>query len=126
MKALVVDDSRAARSIVRRILDELGCDVTEAGDGRDAIERLRAAGTPDVVLVDWNMPEMNGVEFIRQVRANPDWRGLRVVMVTTEVERPHIALAMAAGADEYVMKPFTRDILLGKLQAIGVAGVPSA
>lgn len=120
MRAMVVDDSRAARSIVRRILDELGCDVTESGDGREAIERLRAAGAPDVVFVDWNMPEMNGVEFVRHVRANPDWDGLRLVMVTTEVERVHIALAMAAGADEYVMKPFTRDILLGKLQAIGL------
>lgn len=120
MQAMVVDDSRAARAMLRRLLGEMGFEVVEAGDGRQALETLSARGGLDLVLVDWNMPEMNGMEFVRRVRTNPGWNGLPLMMVTTEVERTHIALALAAGANEYVMKPFTRDVLEGKLRLLGL------
>ncbi len=119
---MVVDDSRAARSILGRILRGLGYEVVEASDGRAAIERLASEPGLDFALVDWNMPEMNGVEFVRRVRADPARAGLRLLMVTTEIEPDHIEQALAAGANEYIMKPFTAEVITEKLRTLGLAG----
>ena len=120
-KALVVDDSRTLRIIIRRILLELGYEVCEASNGREALEVLEAE-KPDVdlVLADWNMPVMNGLELLKELRQDSEFCGLKVLMVTTETEMEHMKSAMDAGADEYVMKPFTRDILLEKLEIVGI------
>ena len=120
MQALVVDDSKAIRSIVGRSLRQMGFEVLEAGHGQEALERLRDAPATSLVLVDWNMPVMNGLEFIRAVRANDAWRDLPLVMVTTESELVHVEAALSAGANEYVMKPFTVDILRDKLALLGI------
>ena len=120
-KALVVDDSRTIRIIIRRILLELGYEVCEASNGREALEVLEAE-KPDVdlVLADWNMPVMNGLELLKELRQDSEFCGLKVLMVTTETEMEHMKSALDAGADEYVMKPFTRDILLEKLEIVGI------
>ena len=122
MRALVIDDSRTVRLIIGKVLTELGLDVVEAGNGREGLERLEENPDADVVLVDWNMPEMNGLEFIRAVRARPEYRHTKLMMVTTETEQEQVLRALDAGADEYVMKPFTRDILVAKLSLLDVAG----
>ncbi|HVS36709.1 MAG TPA: response regulator [Gemmataceae bacterium] len=120
MRALVIDDSRVMRGILRRFLAPCGFEVVEAGDGRQGMEQLRLAA-PDLVLVDWNMPEMDGLSFIRAVRAVPACAGLRLLMITTENETHRVAEALEAGASEYLMKPFTREALLEKLDLLGVS-----
>ncbi len=120
-KALVVDDSRAVRMILSKTLRDLGFEVREAGNGREAMEIMQVEkSTVQLVLADWNMPEMNGIELLRQLRRDPDLSSLVVVMVTTETELGQMAAALEAGANEYVMKPFTRDILVEKLQMAGI------
>ncbi|HWA55731.1 MAG TPA: response regulator [Gemmatimonadales bacterium] len=121
MRALVVDDSRAIRSIIGKAVRELGFEVLEAGHGREALERLAVAGKVDLILVDWNMPEMNGFDFLVAARRNPDWKETVIMMVTTETEMSQMQRALDAGANEYVMKPFTRDVLREKLQLVGLA-----
>jgi len=121
VRALVVDDSRAIRSIIGKSVKELGFEVIEAGHGGEALERLRTHGVMDLALVDWNMPEMNGFEFVVAARANPAWKDMIILMVTTETEMSQMQLALEAGANEYVMKPFTRDVLREKLQLVGLA-----
>jgi two-component system, chemotaxis family, chemotaxis protein CheY len=122
MRALVIDDSRTVRAIIRQTLSEVGLDVVEAGNGREGLDRLRDAGDVGVVLVDWNMPEMNGLEFIRAVRAERTYDPVRIMMVTTETEQEQVIRALEAGANEYVMKPFTKDILIAKLSLLDVLG----
>jgi len=122
VRALVIDDSRAMRSILGRMLRGLGFEVVEAGNGREAMDRLAEPGKFDLALVDWNMPEMNGLEFIRTVRAEQSHDGVLLMMVTTETEMENVAQALAAGANEYVMKPFTPEVILEKLQIFGMAG----
>jgi len=122
VKALVIDDSKAMRSILSRMLQGLGFEVLEASNGREGLERLQANGKVDLALVDWNMPEMNGLEFIRKVRAEQSYDGVLLMMVTTETEMENVVRALAAGANEYVMKPFTQEIILDKLQIFGMAG----
>lgn len=120
-KALIVDDSRTIRLILRRILLEMGYEVCEAANGREALAAIETEGTAvSLVLTDWNMPEMNGLELVKRLRQNPELASLRVVMVTTETELDHMVLALDAGADEYVMKPFTKDILKEKLELAGI------
>ncbi len=121
MRALVVDDSRATRTILKQILKEIGFEVSEAGHGREALERLKEIGAPDLALVDWNMPEMDGFEFVRAVRADHAYDSMRLMMVTTETEMEQVAKALEAGANEYVMKPFTKDVILEKLDLLGIA-----
>ncbi len=121
MKALVVDDSRAMRALLKRMLVGAGFEVDEAAHGKEALERLGAGELPALALVDWNMPEMNGFDFVKAVRARPDYRDMRMMMVTTETEAGYIADALAAGADEYMMKPFTADSLKDKLALLGFA-----
>lgn len=120
MKALLVDDSRAMRMILSRTLKEIGFEVTEAGHGLEALERLNTAGPFDLALVDWNMPEMDGLTFVTTVRTGQLATAMRIVMVTTESEADRVAAALAAGADEYVTKPFTKDALTSKLNIIGI------
>ncbi|MGA2040587.1 MAG: response regulator [Bryobacteraceae bacterium] len=120
-KALVVDDSRAVRMILSRTLKELGFEVREAANGREALEVIEIEKTAvSLVLADWNMPEINGLELLKQLRQKPELSSLVVVMVTTETELDQMAAALEAGANEYVMKPFTKDILVEKLQLVGV------
>ena len=120
MNALVIDDSRAMRLILGRMLRELGMEVAEAANGRVALDLLDQGLDPGVVLVDWNMPEMTGIEFVAAVRQPPYSSTARIVMVTTETEVPQIAQALACGADEYVMKPFTKESIFEKLQLLGI------
>ncbi len=120
MRAIVIDDSRAMRAILRKQLVSVGFDVIgEAVHGADALARLKELGVPDLALVDWNMPEMNGLEFVVAVRSNHDYDSMRLVMVTTETEFDQVTLALAAGANEYLMKPFTADALREKLALLG-------
>ena len=120
MNALVIDDSRAMRAILKRILVEIGFEVTQAGHGRQALEGLERVGKFDLALVDWNMPEMNGLEFVQAVRANTSYDDMSLMMVTTETEMSQVMRALDAGANEYLMKPFTKELLLEKLDILGL------
>ncbi len=121
-QALVVDDSRAVRMILARTLAELGYEVRQAANGREALQLIDAdPGAYRLVLLDWHMPEMDGLELLRRVRSRPQLSALVVVMVTTETDLDHVAEALAAGANEYIMKPFTREILVEKLQLTGAS-----
>ena len=106
--------------ILGRTLRELGFQVREAGNGSEALETLAAAPAPDLVMADWNMPVMDGLELLRSIRANSQYASVPVVMVTTEGELEQMAVALAAGATEYVMKPFTKEILADKLRLAGL------
>jgi len=120
-KALVVDDSRAVRMILARTLREIGFEVCEAANGREAFKVIEAEKTAlTLVLTDWNMPEINGLDLLKLVRQDPQLSSLVVVMVTTETEVDQMAAALEAGANEYVMKPFTKDILVEKLESVGI------
>jgi two-component system chemotaxis response regulator CheY len=120
MRALIVDDSRPIRRIESEILKELGFETAGAGNGKEALEQLQAGPIPDVVLVDWNMPEMDGLEFITTLRRDARYSGMVVLMVTTETETNQMLRALSAGADEYLMKPFQKDGLIDKLRLVGV------
>jgi two-component system, chemotaxis family, chemotaxis protein CheY len=122
VRALIIDDSKAMRGILGRMLRALEFEVVEASNGREAMERLWATGKVDLVLVDWNMPEMNGIEFVHAVRADHLYDGVLLMMVTTETEMENVVRALAAGANEYVMKPFTQDVILEKLRIFGMTG----
>jgi two-component system chemotaxis response regulator CheY len=119
-KAMVVDDSRAMRMILAKILRELSFEVKEASNGLEALVAIQEGWRDiELILVDWNMPEMNGLELVKEIRKDPSLASLVIVMVTTETEMDQMMLALTAGANEYVMKPFTREILVEKLQIAG-------
>src|SRR5579863_1274465 len=122
MKALVVDDSRSMRTAVSRILESLGVDeVVQADNGQTAIEILQSGDDlPNVALVDWHMPVMDGYEFVCAARKRADWRPMTIMMVTTENEHGQIVKALAAGASDYLIKPFTPDALGDKLALLGL------
>lgn len=120
MRALIIDDSRAMRTILSHIMKQLGFETTEAANGQEGLDRLRQFGRPDVAMVDWNMPVMSGYEFIQAVRADPGLRDLRLMMVTTETEIHQVTSALEVGVNEYVMKPFTREVIKEKLDLLGV------
>ncbi len=117
---LIVDDSRVIRKVSRRIVESLGYTVTEAENGEEALARCRAA-MPDLVITDWNMPVMEGIEFVATLRQIPSACQPKVVFCTTNGGAKDIHKGIEAGADEYVIKPFDEAALLGKLQAIGAA-----
>jgi two-component system chemotaxis response regulator CheY len=120
MRALIVDDSRFVRGYLRGMLEERGIACDEAADGRAALDLLHGDLRFDLALVDWNMPVMNGLEMLRQLRAD-GFRDLKVMMVTTEAENDYIVRALEAGADEYLMKPFDDEALDEKLALLGLA-----
>jgi two-component system chemotaxis response regulator CheY len=121
MQALVIDDSRAMRLILAKIARRLGFDVIEAGNGQEALDRLAELETaPELALIDWNMPVMNGLEFVAAVRREPEYKAMTLMMVTTESEQSQIVRALAAGAHEYVIKPFTPDAIVEKLALLGL------
>ncbi|MFB9722534.1 response regulator [Planobispora longispora] len=121
---MVIDDSRAMRLILRRIVTQLGFEVQEAGNGKEALDLLETLDpVPQVALIDWNMPEMNGLEFVSAVRSQERFRQMTLMMVTTESEHGQIVRALAAGAHEYVIKPFTPEAIAEKLALLGL--VPS-
>ena len=120
MLALLVDDSKATRMILGDMLRQLGFEVAEAANGREGLERLKGLQA-QLVLIDWNMPDLNGLDFVRAVRADQNYAGLHLLMVTSEEDNGQMATALKAGADEYVRKPFTKEVILEKLQRLGLA-----
>lgn len=126
-KALIVDDSKTIRMIIRRVLIELGFEVCEAGNGIEALKVLDTQKTAvTLVLADWNMPEMNGLELVKSLRSNPEFASIKIIMVTTETEIGQMTQALEAGANEYVMKPFTKDVLVEKLELVGISPLAKA
>jgi len=120
MRVLIVDDSKSMRMILAKSLREIGFEITEAGDGVQALARLNHGEQVDLMLVDWNMPVMNGYELVCAVRANVLLSDIRIMMVTTETSMENVTKALAAGANEYLMKPFTKELLLEKLAILGL------
>lgn len=116
---LIVDDSAVMRKVARRILDGMRFQTAEAEDGKHALS-VCAVSMPDAILLDWNMPIMDGFEFLRELRKMPGGATPKVIFCTTENDVAHIARAMHAGADEYIMKPFDRQIVQSKLEEIGI------
>jgi two-component system chemotaxis response regulator CheY len=116
---LVVDDSRVIRMVARKILEEIDFEVIEAEDGQIALDVCKNQ-LPDGVLLDWNMPVMDGLEFLRAMRALPGSENVKVVFCTTENDLKHIQEAISAGADEYIMKPFDSEIIQSKFVQVGL------
>jgi two-component system chemotaxis response regulator CheY len=116
---LVVDDSSVIRKVARRILEGLDFEIIEAEDGEKALDACKH-GLPDAVLLDWNMPVMDGYEFLRNLRRMPGGDGPKVVFCTTENDVAHIARALHAGANEYIMKPFDKEIVTAKFHEVGL------
>jgi two-component system chemotaxis response regulator CheY len=120
MRALVIDDSRTVRIIIGQILREVGMEVHEASNGLEALEALKRAPDIELLLVDWNMPEMNGFDFVCQVRAQRAYDAVRILMVTSEAQGEQVTRALNAGANEYLMKPFSKEVLVAKLNLLDV------
>lgn len=116
---LIVDDSKVVRMVARKIIEELNFDIVEAGDGQQAMAACSEA-MPDVILLDWNMPVMNGIEFLRELRKSQGGDRPVVVFCTTENDMAHIQEAISSGANEYIMKPFDSDILESKFAQVGL------
>ncbi len=117
-QAMVVDDSRAMRLILSSTLAQLGYDVLQAGHGVEALSILERSGPVSLILVDWNMPVMNGLEFVKRLRSDPHGTSAVVMMVTTETAMHNMVEALEAGANEYVMKPFTKEVIADKLRLL--------
>jgi two-component system chemotaxis response regulator CheY len=115
-KALIVDDSKAIRQIERKYLEEMGFEVLEAEHGEQALEVLKENPDIKIILLDWYMPIMNGYEFLKKVRANPEWSDIKIMMVTTENQQKSVIDAIMAGANEYLMKPFDKEMLETKIR----------
>jgi two-component system chemotaxis response regulator CheY len=121
MKALIVDDSRAMRLLIGRLLSNLDFSITEVGNGQEALEAMESSGPFDLALVDWNMPIMDGLEFVLVVRQDRRFDEMAIMMVTTESEETQVKRAIAAGASEYLMKPFTPQVFAEKIEHLGLA-----
>ena len=123
MRIMSVDDSKLIRMYVRNAAEQLGYEFLEAGDGREALKKVEAEqGKIDLVLLDWHMPEMEGLEVLKRLKADERYKHIPVLMVTTEVERASVIKAVEAGARNYLMKPFTQDKLVAKiLESLGLA-----
>lgn len=121
-KVLLIDDSKTARLLLKRIFIELGdWEIVEAANGQEALDQLKNLDSVDLACVDWNMPVMNGLEFITEAKKIKYMRSAWMMMVTTETEMSNMHQAMVAGANEYVMKPFTKEIILSKLDMMGLS-----
>lgn len=118
-RCLVVDDSSVIRKVARRVLEELDFEILEAEDGQKALDQCQD-DMPEAILLDWNMPVMDGLEFLVQLRSRKNGDVPKVIFCTTENDISHIAQAVQAGADEYIMKPFDREILENKFQEVGL------
>jgi two-component system, chemotaxis family, chemotaxis protein CheY len=116
---LIVDDSKIVRKVVRRIVEVLGFNILEAENGKEAVEQTRA-NTVDVIILDWNMPVMDGMECMKEIRADANISQPKIIFCTTENEFSKIQQAMMNGADEYVMKPFDEAIIAGKMRQLGI------
>jgi two-component system chemotaxis response regulator CheY len=119
-QALVVDDARVIRLLLSSSLSDLGYDAIQAANGKEGLAALDEAPSTTLALVDWNMPVMNGLEFVKAARADPRFSSLTIVMVTTETEFERITTALDAGANDYIMKPFTPEIVAEKLLLLGL------
>jgi two-component system chemotaxis response regulator CheY len=120
MRALVIDDSRTVRMIIGQTLREIGIEVIEAADGLEALEQMKHNPDVELLLVDWNMPNMNGFDFIRAIRSERAYDAARILMVTSESEGEQVIQALQAGANEYLMKPFNKEVLVAKLNLMDV------
>ena len=119
MRILLVDDSSTMRRIQKNTLEKLGyTDVTEAGDGAEGLSKLAANGPFDLVMMDWNMPNMTGIEALKKIKADPALKAVPVIMVTSESEKSRIIEAIQAGAANYIVKPFQSDVLQEKIAAV--------
>ncbi len=118
-RILIVDDSKTIRRAIRGIMESIGAEADEAENGQVAVEKVNSSSF-DAVLLDWNMPVMNGLDCLKEIRANPEHDDLRILMVTTEDSFDQITTALNSGADEYVIKPFDTEIIQGKLESVGV------
>lgn len=122
MNALIIDDSQVMRRILRRVVEPLGFRILEAADGREGLSQLaQHQGTVSLALVNWNMPNMNGLEFVQAVRASDMGHNIKLMMVASEGETLAPVYALMAGVDEFLMKPFSRDLLLEKLRLLGAS-----
>ncbi len=119
-RILIVEDTRLIRRMIRQMLETCGFAVDEAENGVQCLSHCREHGVPAGIILDVNMPEMDGLTCLRAMRADPAFRDCLIIMCTTEVEMSHIVAAMSAGANEYIMKPFTEDILRDKLRMVGL------
>jgi len=126
MRVLVVDDSSTMRKFLKKILVEVGAEVLEAKHGLEALEVLRQNADIGLTSIDWNMPEMDGMELLTRIRADHSFDSMQIVMVTTEMEMSGVAHALEVGANEYVMKPFTKDVIVEKLRLMGLLPEPAA
>lgn len=122
MRAMVVDDSGMLRMLVTKILKGAGYEVAEAADGRIALDKVRDEGLPDLIVLDWNMPVLDGYGFLVEFRKEAKHAAAKVILLTTEGQREKILKALEAGADDYITKPFEADALLTKVQRIMEAG----
>jgi len=121
MKALIVDDAKVVRVALGRIMNQLGYETVKAEDGQQALAAMAEHPDMDVVMLDWNMPVMNGYDFLIAMRQMPEHASSpKVIMVTTETGMPQMLKALAGGADEYIMKPFDKDMVAGKLEMVGL------
>jgi two-component system chemotaxis response regulator CheY len=120
MQALILDDSRAMRQILKRIIAPLGFDVIESANGVEGLAKVKEFPGIELALVDWNMPEMNGIDFVRSIRCDLKNKKMKLVMITTESDPAKVARALMLGVDEFIIKPFAFEELLQKLQLIGV------
>lgn len=121
MKMLIVDDSTPMRSLLRQMLKKMGHSVTEAVNGKEALEQLNVHPDIGMILLDWNMPEIDGMQLLDALGAKRSKSRPRIIIVSTECEVGKIVQAMQRGADEYIMKPFTQEILEEKLSILGIA-----
>ncbi|OCC16488.1 Chemotaxis two-component response regulator [Dissulfuribacter thermophilus] len=120
MKALVVDDSKSMRNIVKAALQHMNIfdEIVEAENGKIALEKIETQGPFDIVFLDWYMPEMEGYDCLVKIRENPKWQDTKIMMVTTENQQENVIKAVMAGANEYLMKPFTPDMLEEKVKMV--------
>ncbi|HEY5648117.1 MAG TPA: response regulator [Nitrospiria bacterium] len=121
MKVLLVDDSKVVRVMLTRVLVELGFEVSEAAHGKAGLDLLQKGDSYDLMLVDIHMPEMDGFEFLEAVRAQPNYDGARIMMVTSDTHMDQVSRSLQSGANEYIMKPFTKDALQEKLTLLGIS-----
>jgi two-component system chemotaxis response regulator CheY len=121
MRALIIDDSKAMRKVLGRTMSNMGFEVDEAMNGEEAIVLLEQSANTGIVLVDWNLPEMSGLDFVKAIRSTDQYDSVRLMMVTSDTDEDQMATAFQAGVDEYVTKPFTDDIIRDKVRVLGLA-----